>query len=548
VSDLEGGLPPQGAGPGEARARRTPLFEGGLLPQGAGPGEASARRTLLSSEGDHSGRPGTVGLLGGGVIGGGWAARFLLHGVDVQLFDPDPEAGRKVEAMLDNARRAWRRLTLMPLPDEGRLRLAGSAEEAVTGADFVQESAPEREDLKRRLLAQADRAAEPGVVFASSTSGLLPSRLQLDMSRPERLVVGHPFNPVYLLPLVEVCCGEKTSVEAARKAEAVYRSVGMSPLLVRKEVPGFIADRLMEALWREALWLIADDVATASEVDDAIRLGPGLRWSFMGTFLTYRIAGGEMGMRHFMEQFGPTLAWPWSKLTDVPELTDDLLDTITSQSDDQAGGQSVHELERYRDDCLVAVLQGLRAQGAGAGAELGRHERALFESAHQAVMSDGQDLSHPLRLHRTRIPPEWVDYNGHMTESRYLQVMSDATDALIRFVGIDAAYLERGGAYFTAETHVSFLEQVRAGDLVEVSTQVLWSDDKRLHAYHRLLRPEGDQALAEAEALLLHVDTKRGRAVSAEPAVLGRVRRLTEAHAQLPRPRRAGRRIGDRKP
>jgi carnitine 3-dehydrogenase len=367
------------------------------------------------------------------------------------------------------------------------------------------------------------------------------------MTRPDRLVVGHPFNPVYLLPLVEVCCGEKTSGESARQAEAVYRAVGMSPLLVRKEVPGFIADRLMEALWREALWLISDDVATASEVDDAIRLGPGLRWSFMGTFLTYRIAGGEMGMRHFMEQFGPTLEWPWSKLTDVPKLTDDLLDMITSQSDTQADGKSVHELERYRDDCLVAVLQGLRAQGAGAGAELADHERALFEAAHRDVMRDGEDLSQPLRLHRMRIPPEWVDYNGHMTESRYLQVMSDATDALIRFVGIDAAYLEHRGAYFTAETHVSFMEQVRAGELVEVSTQVLWSDDKRLHVFHRLLRPADGKTVAEAETLLLHVDTKSGRAAPAEPGVLGRVKRLADAHAQLPKPHRAGRGIGDRK-
>src|SRR5688572_17253729 len=152
----------------------------------------------------------TVGLLGGGVIGGGWAARFLLHGYDVRLYDPAPDASRVVAEVLDNARRAYRRLTLAPLPPEGRLMLAATVEEAVAGAGFVQESAPEREDLKRSLLAAASRAADPAAILASSTSGLLPTRLQADMAQPERFAVGHPFNPVYLLPLVEVCGGERT--------------------------------------------------------------------------------------------------------------------------------------------------------------------------------------------------------------------------------------------------------------------------------------------------------------------------------------------------
>src|SRR6185437_14017526 len=186
----------------------------------------------------------------------------------------------------------------------------------VAGASFVQENAPEREQLKRELLARADRAAEPDAIFLSSTSGLRPSLLQADMDRPERLAVGHPFNPVYLLPLVEVCGGERTDCETLERAAAVYRSVGMEPLVLRTEIDGFIADRLIEAMWREALWLVADDVATVAEIDDAIRLGAGLRWSFMGSFLTYRAAGGEEGMRHFVEQFGPALHWPWTKLTD----------------------------------------------------------------------------------------------------------------------------------------------------------------------------------------------------------------------------------------
>src|SRR5215213_5734898 len=265
-------------------------------------------------------RPHSVALLGGGVIGGGWAARFVLNGVDVRFFDPDPEAARKVDAMLAGARRAYRKLTLAPLPAEGGLTLVRSLEEAVEGVDFVQESAPEREEVKRAVLAAASRAAGPGVVFASSTSGLLPSRLQADMEHPERLTVGHPFNPVYLLPLVELCGGERTAPETLERAAAVYRGLGMRPLVVRREVDAFVADRLLEALWREALWLVADDVATVEEVDDAIRFGAGLRWACMGTFLTYRIAGGPAGMRHFLEQFGPALALPWTRLTEVNRI------------------------------------------------------------------------------------------------------------------------------------------------------------------------------------------------------------------------------------
>ena len=278
-----------------------------------------------------------------------------------------------------------RALVDAPLPAEGTWTLAGSVQEAVDGAEFVQESAPEREDLKRALLAQAEAAAGPDVVLASSTSGLLPSRLQADLTRPERMVVGHPFNPVYLLPLVEVCPGGQTSQATVQRAAAVYAGLGMRPLVLGREVDGFIADRLMEAMWREALWLVQDGVATTAQIDDAIRFGAGLRWASMGTMLTYRIAGGEGGMRHFMAQFGPALAWPWTHLTEVPELTDALLDRIAEQSDAQAGGASVRELERLRDRCLVAVLRGLRSVPYGAGEVLADYEDALLTRAGPAT-------------------------------------------------------------------------------------------------------------------------------------------------------------------
>ncbi len=482
-------------------------------------------------------RPAVVALLGGGVIGAGWAARFLLNGADVRLFDPDPDVERKVGEVLDNARSAYARLTLAPLPAEGALAFAASPEEAVAGATFVQESAPERPELKQELLAAADRAAPPEVVVCSSTSGLRPTLLQAGLRRPERLAVGHPFNPVYLLPLVEVCGGELTAPEAVERAAAVYRSVGMHPLVLRRELDGFVADRLLEALWREALWLVHDDVATVAEVDDAIRYGAGLRWAFMGTFLTYRIAGGEAGMRHFMAQFGPALQWPWTKLVDVPELTDELIDKVAAQSDEQAAGRSARELERRRDDCIVAILHGLRGEDAGAGATLAAWERGLLDGGATDLPGDEP------ALHAARVPAAWVDYNGHVHESRYLQLFGDATDALLRRLGVDAAYLASGGSYFTVETHLSHLGELHAGDAVHVTTQVLGSDEKRLQLFHTLRRDGEDAPLATAEQMLVHVDSATGRAGPVGAGLRERVSSLTEAHAALPRPERAGRRI-----
>jgi carnitine 3-dehydrogenase len=473
-----------------------------------------------------------VGLLGGGVIGGGWAARFLLNGMDVVLYDPDPDAPRKVDEMLANARRAFARLTYAPLPPEGELTFAASPEQAAEGAGFVQESAPERIELKRELLAASSRVAPADVVIASSTSGLLPSTLREGMEHPERLTIGHPFNPVYLLPLVEVCADSPETVE---RASSLYRSIGMHPLVVRQEIDGFIADRLLEALWREALWLVHDGVATVEEVDDAIRYGPGLRWSSMGTFLLYRIAGGEAGMRHFMAQFGPALQWPWTKLTDVPELTDALLARLETQSDAQADGQSVRELERQRDDALVAVLQALRGQGVGAGTTLAEYERTLIER------SAPHEPSADLRW-ETSVLPEWVDYNGHATESSYLLMTSHAADELLGAIGIDAEYLRAGGSYFTVETHICHLGEAKAGDRLVVTTQVLGADEKRIHIFVRIMRD--DALLAITEQMLLHVDTNEGRAAPARPDVLERVQQLVEAHSSLPWPERAGRRIG----
>jgi carnitine 3-dehydrogenase len=476
-------------------------------------------------------KPRAVALLGGGVIGAGWAARFVLNGCDVRLYDPAPQACERTAQVLEDARAAYGRLTLAPLPPEGDLCVVDSVPAAVDGAELVQESAPERLELKRALLAEADRAAPADAIVCSSTSGLRPTELQSDMTRPERFCVAHPFNPVYLLPLVELCGGKRTAPATVERASVVFESVGMRPLQVRTEIDGFVADRLLEALWREALWLVNDGVATVEEIDDAIRYGAGLRWAFMGTFLTYRIAGGDEGMRHFLRQFGPALEWPWTHLTDVPELTDELVEKIAAQSDAQAGGMSARELEQLRDRVLVRVLQGLRAEEFGAGATLAGWERDLLGAAEVSAR---------------RVPAEWVDYNGHVHESRYLQLFADATDALLAEIGVDSDYLAGGGSYFTVETHLSHLRQLEAGDRVQVTTQVLDSDDKRLHVFHVLLRDGEADPLATAEQMLLHVDTASGRAAPSREPVCDRVAELTRRHAELPRPERAGRSVGVR--
>jgi carnitine 3-dehydrogenase len=324
----------------------------------------------------------------------------------------------------------------------------------------------------------------------------------------------------------------------------VCEAIGMAPLVVRREIDGFLADRLMEAMWRESLWMVNDDVATVSELDDAVRLGAGLRWAAMGMFETYRIAGGEEGMRHFMEQFGPALRWPWTKLTDVPELTDELLDRIAAQSDEQAAGMGFRDMERRRDDCLVGIIQALRAQGVGAGAVLERYERSLMRSA-TAAESDAVD-GEGRPLHRARVLPEWVDYNGHAHESRYLQVFGDATDSLLARLGVDGAYLDGGHSFYTVETHLSHLREISAGEELEVSTQVLDADAKRVHVFHEMRRD--GEPVATAEQMLLHVDTVANRAAETEGQVARRVEELAAAHAGLPRPERAGRAVGVRPP
>jgi 3-hydroxyacyl-CoA dehydrogenase len=263
-------------------------------------------------------------IIGGGVIGGGWAARFLLHGWRVQVYDPHPDAPKHMDAVLANARASLPGLADVPMPAEGELVFCSSIADAVAEAQWVQESVPEDLAIKHEVLAEIEAHAPEKALIGSSTSGFKPGELQLNAKHPERIFVAHPFNPVYLLPLAELVPGAAVTDENREQAADVLRAIGMKPLHVRAEIDAHIADRFLEAVWREALWLVKDDVATTEEIDDAIRFGFGLRWAQMGLFETYRVAGGAGGMRHFIAQFGEALTWPWTKLTDVPELTDEL--------------------------------------------------------------------------------------------------------------------------------------------------------------------------------------------------------------------------------
>ncbi|MBK0400738.1 carnitine 3-dehydrogenase [Limibaculum sp. M0105] len=479
-------------------------------------------------------------ILGGGVIGGGWLARLIENGVEVTVYDPDPEARRKLGEVLANAERAYGKLTLAPRPAKGGWRLAGSVAEAVEGAELIVEAVPERIDLKHKVYAEIETANAEGII-ASSTSGYKPSDLQKPLAHPERLIVAHPFNPVYLLPLVEIVAGERTDAGVVERAKEIYATIGMKPLHIRKEIDAFIADRFLEAVWREALWLVKDGIGTTEEIDDAIRFGFGLRWAQMGLFETYRVAGGEAGMRHFIAQFGPCLKWPWTKLMDVPELTDELIDMVADQSHAQSGKYSIRELERIRDDNLVAIMQALKANDWGAGKVLADYEKRLFA----LTGTKAQDFSRPFVTAEARIPADWTDYNGHMNESRYGQLFSDAADGAMKAIGADQDYIARGLSYFTVEIHIRYLDEAKAGDRVTVTTQVLEGKGKKLRLFH-WMRHEDGRLLATGEQMLIHVSLETRAACDPAPAVAAKLGEIAAAHAALPLPEGVGRAVGQR--
>ena len=295
-----------------------------------------------------------VGLVGGGVIGTGWSIRCLAHGLHVSVSDPAPGAE---ERLRDAVARAWPIMEEAGLAEgasRDRLDFAASIEEAVSDADFVQENVPEREELKINVLREIGEHAPRDAIVASSSSGLLPSRIQAETATPERVLIGHPFSPLYILPLVEIVGGSRTSEEAIRTAAGIYRRIGMRPLHVRNEIEAYISDRLQQAIWYEALHLVNDGIATIPEVDAAITGGPGLRWAFMGTAMAWHVASGEGGMRATMDHFGPAMELPWTKLV-PPKLTDELNRRVVEGCDEETGDRDWREMQRRRDICLLKI-------------------------------------------------------------------------------------------------------------------------------------------------------------------------------------------------
>ncbi len=484
----------------------------------------------------------TAAIIGGGIIGGGWAARFLLNGWDVRVFDPDPEAERKIGAVLDNARRSLPGLSDVMMPDEGQLSFHDTVAGAVTGAVLIAEAVPERLEIKHKVYGEIE-AANADAVIASSTSGIMPSDLQSAMTTPERLIVAHPFNPVYLLPLVELVAGEKTDPAHIEWAKEVYADLGMYPLHCRVEIEGFLSDRLQEALWREALWLLHDKVATAEELDAAIAYGPGLRWAQMGTMQTFHLAGGEGGMRAMLAMFGPCLKWPWTKLMDVPDLTDEFVEMVGDQCDTQSGSLGPRDLEHIRDNNLVAMMRALKAQNWGAGALLKAQDVAQVRGTVLAARADDiDDVSQPIVTGQRAVPLDWTDYNGHMNEARYLQAFCDASDRFMELIGCDAEYIASGGSYFTAETHIRHVQEAHAGTQIELRTRVLSGQGKKLHLWHEMYA--GDTLLATGEHMLIHVSLETRRPSVPGASVEAALTRIAGAQAALDLPEGAGRFVG----
>ncbi|MBL9058283.1 MAG: thioesterase family protein, partial [Rhodobacteraceae bacterium] len=385
--------------------------------------------------------------------------------------------------------------------------------------------------------------SNPGVLIGSSTSGFKASDLQKGSPAPENIIVAHPFNPVYLLPLSEISGSDKNTPETVEKTVEIMKAIGMFPLVIRHEIDAFIGNRFLEAVWREALWMLKDGIATTEEIDEAIRMGFGLRWGQMGLFETYRIAGGEAGMKHFMAQFGPALKWPWTKLMDVPEFNDELVELVSSQSDAQSGMYGIRELERIRDQNLVGFLRALKERNWGAGKVLREHDERRAAAFHAAT--DTGPKSEPLVMAHMQVLPGWIDYNGHMTESRYYFANSETIDAFLRLIGAGMDYVAAGQSYYSAETHIRHLGEARLGDRLIGTVQIISADEKRFRSFVRICK--GDEVVATIEQLCLHVNMAEGKTVAAAPEVWANLKAIAEAHAALPLPEGAGRAVGQKK-
>ena len=301
-----------------------------------------------------------VAVLGVGTIGASWAAYFLARGLDVTASDPAPHAEGFLRHFVEQAWPTLERLGLSDGADPARLTFQADPVAAVTGAGFVQENGPERIDVKVALFEQVDAALPPEVLIASSSSTLLPSAMQARCRHPERLVLGHPFNPPHLIPLVEVAGGKATAPEAVDRAMRFYAAVGKHPIRLHKEMPGHVSNRLQAAVWREAAYLVEQGVVDVADVDAAISQGPGLRWAIMGPIMTYHLGGGAGGLRYLMDHISVDKLWPH---LGTPSMTPGFEQALIDGVGAEAGGQTIPEMAQARDAKLVAILQGLRGAG-----------------------------------------------------------------------------------------------------------------------------------------------------------------------------------------
>ena len=299
-----------------------------------------------------------IAVIGAGVIGSGWVIRFLAHNKKVIVYDQDPKLKKKV---ISEIKRAWP--FVKKLFNKKKLKLENfkyvtNIEDALKDADFIQECAPENYKLKTNLMKIIGKYSKINAIISSSSSGLLPSKIYSKCKNPSRAIIAHPFNPVYMLPGIEIVPGRKTSAKTLKKAKKFYESISMNPIMLKKELPGFLSDRLQEALWREALHIVNEGYASTQDLDRAVEDGPGMRWSLMGTFLTFHLAGGKAGMKHMLEQFGPALKLPWTKLK-APKLSKKLSNRVISGTKKQSRGKSVDTIAKIRDEYLLN-LQKLR--------------------------------------------------------------------------------------------------------------------------------------------------------------------------------------------
>ena len=293
-----------------------------------------------------------VAVIGTGVIGTGWIIRFLFNKKKINIYDPNLKQKKFLIKEIKRVKPILKKFYKNKIDIKSQLQFCKTLEEAVKDVDLIQENAPENENLKTKIIKEISLYAKKNSIIASSSSGLLPTKIQAKCINPKRVIIAHPFNPVYLLPLVEIVPGKKTDLKIISKAEKFYSSIGMKTLVLKKELPGYLSDRLQESMWRESLHIINEGYASTQDLDDAIIYGPGLRWSLMGTFLTFHLAGGEMGMKHMLEQFGPTLKLPWTKLK-APELTESLKNKIIQGTKRQSKNKSIDKLANLRDNFLI---------------------------------------------------------------------------------------------------------------------------------------------------------------------------------------------------